>query len=339
MSVPLRIALLFLLLAVGAGVVSWLGGGRSAGGGDEGAAAGGADLPRTFQSSAECRECHQDVWDEWHGSHHQISYLNPEVRALSDDFRNKECQACHLPRPVAVTGYGQRVLPRQTHPEEGVSCLSCHQAADGAILGRNAAPAAPCRVRASADLVSVELCASCHNQHLTTDQWRQSHYPAKGQDCNHCHMPEVQRRLRDGGVRPGRSHVYPGAHDPAMLRAAGRFEARHEDGDVVLSLTNVGAGHNFPTEERHRAVDLEVRFVMADGSAGPWQRLHRCRQPYRDEPGEDTQLPAGQTVSARTPVPDGAVRAEARLWYRLTPFVGDDDPRSTLLEERTVELR
>ena len=45
-----------------------------------------------FVSSTQCASCHKDVFDEWHGSHHQIAYLNEEVRALSDDFRNKECQ-------------------------------------------------------------------------------------------------------------------------------------------------------------------------------------------------------------------------------------------------------
>lgn len=293
----------------------------------------------TFQSSAECRACHQDVWDEWHGSHHQISYLNPEVRALSDDFRNKDCQACHLPRPVSLTGYGQRVLPRQTHPDEGVGCLACHQDVDGAILGRHAAPDAPCRVRASAAFTAADMCASCHNQHATTDQWRASRYPAAGQDCNHCHMPPVERQLGDGRTRPGRGHVFPGAHDPKMLRAAGSFEARVDGDAVVVTLTNTGAGHNFPTEERHRAVDMEVRFELADGTTTAWHRAWRFRQPYRDEPGEDTQLPAGESKSARVPIPAHAVRAAARLWYRLTPYIGDDDPRSTLLEERTVELR
>ncbi len=299
----------------------------------------GADQAPTFRSANDCRACHQDVWDEWHGSHHQISYLNPEVRALSEDFRNKDCQACHLPRPVSITGYGQRVLPRQTQPDEGVSCLSCHQDVDGAILGRNAAPDAPCKVRASEAFTSASMCASCHNQHATTDQWRASGYPERGQDCNHCHMPPVERKRQDGSVRPGRGHVYPGAHDAAMLRAAGRFDVSVEAGEVVLSLTNVGAGHNFPTEERHRAVDMEVRFVDADGTATPWQRAWRCRQPYRDEPGDDTQLPAGQTKTVRVAAPPQAIRAEARLWYRLTPFIGDDDPRSTLLQERMVELR
>ncbi|MFM1873321.1 MAG: hypothetical protein RL398_2743, partial [Planctomycetota bacterium] len=151
--------------------------------------AGSQEAPRRFESSAECRECHQDVWDEWHGSHHQIAYLNPEVRALSDDFRNKECQACHLPRPISETGYGQRVLPRQTHPEEGVSCLTCHQGVDGSILGRNDRPSAPCKPKASPEAISVEACASCHNQHQTTDQWRASHYAQQGTTCNDCHMP------------------------------------------------------------------------------------------------------------------------------------------------------
>ncbi len=70
--------------------------------------------PRRFVSSAECRDCHEEVWNEWHGSQHQISYLNPEVRKLSEDFRNKECQSCHLPQNVFRTGLLERTLPRFT---------------------------------------------------------------------------------------------------------------------------------------------------------------------------------------------------------------------------------
>jgi hypothetical protein len=118
--------------------------------------------------------------------------------------------------------------------------------------------------------------------------------------------------------------------------------------ELVLQLENVGAGHNFPTEERHRAVDMMYRFVAADGTAGEWQRAWRFRMPYRDEmepinpgnePGENTQLPAGKKKAIRVPIDRGAVAAETRLWYRLTPFVGDDSPMSTLLDEQRVELR
>ena len=293
--------------------------------------------PILWQSSEQCRTCHQATYDEWHGSHHQIAYLNPEVRKLSDDFRNKECQACHLPRPVSITGFGERTLPRMTFPEEGVSCLTCHLGADGAILGAETRPTAPCRPVRSPELVSAELCASCHNQHQTTDQWRASPQAAAGGTCRSCHMPPMDR-ARENGVRPGFAHAFKGAHDAEMLRSAGRFSVAASADAVLLSLENVGAGHNLPTEERHRAVDLLVRFETGTDGWGVWEQVYRFRQPYRDESGPDTQLPAGERKDVSVPRPEGALRVRARVWYRLTPYVGDDDPRSTLLFEQELEL-
>lgn len=324
MNPAVRLVLaLVLLVGIAVVVVVGLGGGAS------------PAAPHQWTSSGQCQECHQAVYDEWFGSHHQIAYTNPEVRGMSEDFKNKECQACHLPKPIAVTGYGERAFPRNTQPGEGVSCLTCHLGTEGQILGRAARPDAPCAPIQSPDLLSIELCASCHNQHFTTDQWRASSWATEGVHCNDCHMPERER----AGV-PGRGHGYPGCHDLAMLKTAGAFTVdKTAAGALELALENTGAGHNFPTEERHRAVDMMVRFVDGDGTASEWQRVYRFRQPYRDETGPDTQLPAGRRHVETVPIPVGAVRAEARLWYRLTPFVGDDDPRSTLLEEREVDLR
>ena len=160
-------------------------------------------------------------------------------------------------------------------------------------------------------------------------------------------MPEVQRPRADKSTRLGRGHGFPGAHDKATLQKAGVFTVARDGAEVVLSVQNVGAGHNFPTEERHRAVDLMYRFVGKDGPAASWTLAHRARQPYRDESepvgpgaasGENTQLPAGQTKAVRIAIPAGAIAVEARMWYRLTPFCGDDSPLSTLLEERRLEL-
>ncbi len=123
-----------------------------------------------------------------------------------------------------------------------------------------------------------------------------------------------------------------------MLKQAAEFAVRIEGKDLVAALTNSGAGHNFPTEERHRAVDIVYRFVDGSGLAGEWQLGWRFRQPYRDEPGENTQLLAGATKELRIPIPDGAASAELRVWYRLKPFAKDDDPASTLLEERKVTI-
>lgn len=338
MRLRTRISIVAVVLAAFGGTIAFL----SSGSADQAAAA-----PHTrWESAQQCKSCHEDVFAEWLGSHHQIAFTNPEVRALSDDFRKEECMDCHLPRPLAVTGFGKRTLPRRTHFDEGVSCISCHLAADGGILARNDRPEVPCKPRASEAFFAVEACASCHNQHGTTDQWRASHYQQQGTDCSSCHMPAVTRTRKDGSTRLGRGHVYPGGHDKSMLQKAGRFEVTRDGGDVVLSLTNVGAGHNYPTEERHRAVDMLYRFVTPTGT-GEWLRAWRFRQPYRDEmepinpgnaPSENTQLPAGQTKAVRVPIPAEATGVEARLWFRLTPFCGDDDPKSTLLEERRLPL-
>jgi len=339
MSLPTRIGIAIAVLGTFGAVIVLL-----SGGGQPQAA---ASTNTRWESSAQCKQCHADVYAEWLGSHHQIAFTNPEVRQLSDDFRKEECMDCHLPRPLAITGFGQRTLPRRTHFDEGVGCISCHLAADGGILARNDRPEVPCRPRASTEFLAVDACASCHNQHGTTDQWRASRFSKQGTDCASCHMPAIERKRNDTSVRMGRKHVFEGAHDAASLGKAGTFEVARDGGDVVLSLANVAAGHNFPTEERHRAVDLLYRFTTPAGT-GEWQRAWRFRQPYRDEaepvnpdskPFENTQLPSGARKAVRVPIPADATAVEARMWYRLTPFCGDDDPRSTLLFERRIELR
>ena len=133
MNLPIRIGVVALVLGAFGGAIAWLSGGETA------RADHRPDAVR-WESSAQCRDCHQDVYDEWFGSHHRIAYTNPEVRDLSDDFRKEECMDCHLPRPLAVTGFGKRTLPRRTHFDEGVSCISCHLGPDGGILARNDRP-------------------------------------------------------------------------------------------------------------------------------------------------------------------------------------------------------
>lgn len=295
---------------------------------------GEVPFPR-FTSSAECEECHAQVFAEWQSSHHRISYTNPEVRKLSDDFRNKECQACHLPRPILETGSGKRPLQRQARPDEGVDCFTCHRNEAGRIVGRRALPAAGCKPVSDARLWSVDLCKSCHNQHRTTDQFLASVYPKQNIDCNTCHMPEVER----GGGRRGRQHVFPGCHDTDYLRTACVFRVELSGREVSVEVENVGAGHNFPTEERHRAVDVLYRITEQgrEAAAAPgWTRLYRFREPYRGESGPNTQLPAHETWKGKIDLGDaeqGRV-LQVRLVYKLQPFLPDSD--ATLLYERTV---
>lgn len=301
----------------------------------------GAAEARTFTSSQQCRDCHQEVYQEWEGSQHAKSWINPAVRMLSNDFANQDCIDCHAPRPVYVTGIGERVLPRETRRVEGVDCIACHQlpsrdGQDGGMAGTLDDPSAACRPVAVRTLYSPELCAGCHNQHQTVDQWRASKYPALGQDCLTCHMPH-----RNGDPNQGRDHTFHGGYHLPMLKEAVELRGRVADGVYRVEVENVGAGHAFPTDERSRRADVFWR-VKGESGADAWRHVYRIRDPYRYEADiPRTLIDAGETLELELgDVPAGAT-VEVALFYKRTPYWEDPerpDPDRESIRLHAVEL-
>lgn len=271
--------------------------------------------PRAFTSSTECRECHGVVFAEWEESWHSKAWTDPDVRKLSNDFADTNCIDCHAPRPVFETGVGKRVLPRETRRAEGVDCIACHLLPDDRIAGTIDRPSAACRPVATRELANVDFCAPCHNQHNTVDQWRASKYAQPGpgyQDCLSCHMP-----FRDGDPSKGRDHRMHGGHDLELVRRAVELRAKRVDGRVVVEVENVGAGHNYPTDERSRASDL---FWRPKGE-NAWRHLYRFRNPYRFEVDlPNTELPAHETRAVDLDDPAAAGVIEVALFYKLSPY-------------------
>src|SRR5262249_33272846 len=177
-------------------------------------------------------------------------------------FRKLDCIPCHAPAPVFEHGIGklERVVERVTHREHGVDCLSCHRAFDHVVGPEHLAPAsanADCRPAGQAELRSPAVCAPCHNQHNTVDQWELSSFAKAGVGCVDCHMPVVERKSADGSTRTGRSHRMLGGHDVATLGKAYELKSEVKEGEggrraLVVSVTNSGAGDNFTAGERHR---------------------------------------------------------------------------------------
>ena len=277
-------------------------------------------------NSEQCLACHADVAAEWQASHHALAFSNPEVRKLSNDFANQECIACHAPRPVLEFAPGERVLARVAGRGSGVDCLSCHLRPDGGVATSNPRPKtdAPCRPRFEGRMDSVDHCAACHNQHLTVEQWRAAPEERRGENCLGCHMPEVFR----AGGRRGRDHAFRASHDLAALQSAVTLRGGHGEEGVWVEVENTGAAHNFPTDERSRAADVQLRWADANGVWSDWENLHRFRQPYRDETHlVDTQLPAAAIWREQASVPAGASAAEARLLYRTNPYLPDTEAK------------
>ncbi|MCA9320503.1 MAG: hypothetical protein KDB53_07200 [Planctomycetes bacterium] len=272
-------------------------------------------------SSDQCQECHPAVYEEWKRSHHEFAWRNPEPRRkeLSDNFKNQDCIPCHAPRPMIEVGYGKRPLERETRRDDGVNCFTCHRFQNvnaGANPLTPAAKDAPCNPVQWQPVADMAHCAPCHDQHKVKQDWMRSRYFPEGterQDCNDCHMPVRPGPGTVGGPRAThRDHSFPAAHDPAMLKTSATLRAvllsRSEDLAtaareltgrprlrvqrdeatravrlVLVELKNTGVGHNFPADERHRAVDLELRHDPLNGRPADELRLARFRNPYRHE--------------------------------------------------------
>lgn len=291
-----------------------------------------AESAGSFASSQECAKCHEQAYAEWSESWHALSWTDPEVRALSNDFANADCIDCHAPRPVFETGVAQRVLPRASRRGEGVDCISCHalpadHSSGGRVAGTRTVPDAPCAPAAIRDLGSSAFCASCHDQHDTTKQWRATDYAAQGIGCIDCHM-----KKRAGS--PGRDHTMAGGHDIELVRSAVDVRGRKDGDRWLVEVENVGAGHHFPTEERARAADVFWRPL--DGGDHPWTQVYRFRSPYHHEALPDTLLPAHETRSIPLVDAPSSAPIEVALFYSLKPYWADPEHPDPEREARLV---
>jgi hypothetical protein len=279
---------------------------------------------------------------------HGRAMTDPHFLRLSDGLKSEECIRCHAPVPLREMDNFETPIARNDRREDADSCLTCHQSG-GNVAGPNGYPG-PCRPVKDPDQTNVtKICFACHNQHKTGEEWLAGPYapdaPAprkvEAKTCLDCHMPEVERPLVEGGVpRKGRRHTWPGGHDMAQLQRASKLEVEAtptEGGTRIRTwLTNTSAGHNIPTDSRHRSFDVYLKVWDADGKVivdpldpdptkqGASQTA-KYRLQYRNSSLADTQIKPLERASGLggwkgfVDVPAKKGRGEAWLVYRLTP--------------------
>ena len=309
-----------------------------------------------FQSAAECGTCHQEIYAEWKASWHGQAMTDTLFLRLTDGLKQEECIRCHAPVPLRETENWETPIARTDRREDAVSCLTCHQAG-GRVTGPFEGLTGACRPVQDPDQRDpTKMCFACHNQHKTGEEWLAGPYapdaPAprrtEAKTCLDCHMPWVDRPLVEGGpVRRGRRHVWVGGHDLEQLKRAVAMDVETEPTEggtrVKTFVTNRGAGHNIPTDARHRSFDVYVKVWDAEGrvvldplDTDPAKQARtqtaKYRLNYRNSGIPDTQIPPLERVSASPPNVDhptskgyvdvpgvASGRGEAWLVYRLTP--------------------
>ncbi|MBI5362242.1 MAG: HEAT repeat domain-containing protein, partial [Planctomycetes bacterium] len=295
---------------------------------------------QAVMKSSYCAACHPDLYAEHEQNTHGRAFTDEEVRLGTGRFSQGDCIVCHTPRPIFESGIGMNPIRRHHDLEAGITCMTCHWKSGvdyGGFQG-----GADCKAAFDPRVGQVEACASCHRNHGTPYQWELAKNGKQaGHECVDCHMPIVERPVAVGEKpRAVRSHVFPGARSVTQVARAYRYEAKVEENEVVVSITNAGAGHNFPTELKQRS--LESVVVVRDGEGKEVARSRMVfRDPYKRPYGltlqVNTQIPSGETRTHRVPiaVADGSVTCE--LHYKYYFPIEDYHPElARLLEMREL---
>src|SRR5688572_27411072 len=96
-----------------------------------------------FKTSSSCRECHQQIHDQWMTSTHSQAYRDPIYQAFLrrvDEQRQGKltpfCVSCHAPLATITRSVPAKLFDGQPKPallEEGVSCEFCHTIAGSEV--------------------------------------------------------------------------------------------------------------------------------------------------------------------------------------------------------------
>ena len=160
-----------------------------------------------------------------------------------------------------------------------------------------------------------QFCAACHQFSFwgtpiyeSFKEWKESPYPARGIECQTCHMPPetvpyfVFPQIAGSLVRDPStlaSHLDLGVKDPDFMRKTVAMTVTAQitgtNLSVAVSLTNVFAGHHVPTDYPGRNMILVVRVTDGDGqpceqSSGPvvpdWGGLGALANDYAGQAGK-----------------------------------------------------
>ena len=256
-----------------------------------------------------CKECHEEIYEEYRHSAHSLSYFTDELhRKVADaaDPKTYECSPCHMP---AAGDVGQLVRgedrpdPRDKRQSDGISCFFCHtiayvKKAHRFNLNLPAKQAKGYKPSLFGSLVNPDdsdkhsslhspiymdnVCMGCHSHKVNENNvtiFRAMHSTDNSRGCVRCHMPKVpggveKRNIRDRSEH--RSHRFPGIRDP-KFRASGYEVSVHRSPDGIdVTLTNRMPHAMIIQPARSKYLTIEV---LRNGK--------RIWRNYRQSPRED----------------------------------------------------
>jgi len=325
----------------------------------------------TFNPSARCGECHQEIYEMWQRGMHSMATSNPIFEAsyiqayrYTAGKAKEICLRCHAP-VAAHTGDLEMLKPIS---REGVTCDYCHSVAsvelekrdrpirivlDGVKRGPLRDATSPVHKVARSPLhLSSELCAGCHeyvnsNGVLvlsTYSEWKASPQAKVGKTCQICHMPMTPGETVPSSLAPPRGninrHDISGGHSIEQVRKAARVRILQVERiasrlvEIKVEVANIGSGHSIPTGMPTRQLILEV-VLFAEG-----REVTRFTREYQkkllDKQGKPIFEDYMAVLDARTVMQDNRLRPGE---VRVERFEAIVQPEVPLRVEATLHYR
>ena len=197
--------------------------------------------PEHFESTLLCSGCHMDIFNQWKGSMHSNSWIDPVYRAaltLMSRFSHGKvdnfCMGCHTPIGVVTHEASPAGKNMSEGALQGVQCEVCHNVSRISGIGNGAyvltpqLHGRPLKFGPYKDAVSPihdtaysqlhtrsEFCSDCHDVthpfnrvpiERTYSEWRDSAYAGQGIQCQDCHMKPAPGR--SSPIGKDRERVY-----------------------------------------------------------------------------------------------------------------------------------
>lgn len=231
----------------------------------------------------DCGVCHQEIYEEWKTTLHANAYNDRFFVAYhkKDNF-DPTCFVCHTPltnqldRKVTYkdNNYNKPILTKNPDfdpklRDEGVTCAACH-VRNGIVYGpyKRDELNAPHPVKYGPKFRNKDVCLDCHQVKgktisftpsgmCSTDKELLNSPASQNYNCQYCHMEKVYRPLMAGfPARESRKHTWPGGYSNEHLAKALSFKAQPDGDDIIITITNTGAGHKVPTGDPDRVIEL-----------------------------------------------------------------------------------
>ncbi len=258
-----------------------------------------------------CKECHENIYEEYQSSWHAKGYFNDELHRKIADVADKQkyaCAVCHMPMAdnieELITGKARPDNTNKTHTD-AVSCYFCHTIAyvkkahkfninikakqaehyKPTLYGRlNNPDESDKHSSASNPVYAKNVCMGCHAHKRNDNNVTIFHAMEASQNslgCIKCHMPEVEGGAEKMDKRArGRhaSHRFLGIHDKKFRKTGVDIGIGVNKNELAVTLINK-MEHPLIIQPA-RAKFLKIQIIRSGKVL--WQN-------YKTDPEEDRQ--------------------------------------------------